>query len=106
MVDDPNPPERPRSEPEIIPPDRTRREPPSGSGWTGGWPPYGYARTRSTERIFVTRVGPVGLALVLLVIAFIAAVVLLTLLGAVLIWLPVIAVLAIVAAVAGLFRRR
>jgi hypothetical protein len=94
----PNEPERPRVEPEILPPERSGRN-------TGGdgWPPYGY-RTGS-QRIFVTRIGPFGFALVMLVVGLFAAVLLLLLIGTALIWLPFVAAILIVGAVAGVLRR-
>jgi hypothetical protein len=93
-------PERPRSEPEIIPPghDRPRRD--------SSWPPnYGYNERRSTHRIYVGRIGPLGFALFMLIAALFGGVLLLALIGAALIWLPVLLVLAVIAAVAGLIRR-
>jgi hypothetical protein len=94
MTDDSTPPERPRVEPEIIPPDRGGRQPdwrrsPWGSG--GG--------IRGTQRIYVGRIGPFGVALLILAIAAIAAIILIAVLGAVLIWIPVVAVLVLIAAV-------
>jgi len=100
MVDDRNRPEQPRAEPEIIPPTVGRE-----SGRQPGWPPYGFTRSRATHRVFVTRIGPLGAALLLLGVAFMAAVLLLTLLGAVLIWLPIVILIAVIAAFAGLLRR-
>ena len=93
-----NEPERPRVEPEILPPDRSGRN-------TGGdgWPPRGYGT--GPQRIFVTRIGPFGFALAMLVIGLFAAVLLLLLIGTALIWLPLVAAILIVGAVAGLLRR-
>jgi hypothetical protein len=94
-----NEPERPRVEPEIIPPDR------SGRGRGDDWPPpYGYT-ARGTQRVYVRRIGPVGFALLLLVVGLLAGVMLLVLIGAALIWIPVVAVLVIIAAISGLLRR-
>jgi len=53
-------PERPRVEPEIIPPDRAHRQ-----GWP---PPDGYAQARGAHRVYVTRIGPFGFALMMLAI--------------------------------------
>jgi hypothetical protein len=92
-----NEPERPRVEPEIIPPDRSGR----GDEWP---PPYGYS-ARGTQRIYVRRIGPIGFALLLLVVGLLAGVMLLVLIGAALIWIPVVAVLVIIAAISGLLRR-
>jgi hypothetical protein len=92
-------PERPRHEPEIIPPDRD-------SGRSSAWPPsHGYDQRRS-QRIYVTRIGPLGFALLMLIVGLFAGVLLLALIGAALIWIPVAAVLLIVAAIAGVLRRR
>jgi hypothetical protein len=97
MAKNPNQPERPRVEPEILPPDRG-----SGRGWPP--PPYGYTG-QSTHRIYVSRIGPFGFALLLLVIGLLSGVLLLVLVGAALIWIPVVAVLVIIAAISGLLRR-
>jgi hypothetical protein len=102
MADNPNKPERPRAEPEIIPPDRS-----GGAGGRGSaWPPPPFGTTaRGTHRIYIGRIGPVGFALFLLMIGLLAAVMLFVLIGAALIWIPVVAVLLAVAAIGGLFRR-
>ena len=97
MTDDRNQPERPRVEPEIIPPDRGGRQSP--------WAPYEFAQTRGTSRIYVTRLGPFGIALIMLAIAAIAAIFLIALLGAFLIWIPIIAVVLIAGALLRLLRR-
>jgi hypothetical protein len=97
MADDRNQPEQPRSEPEIIPPDRTGRHSP--------WNPYGFADTRGTQRIYVGRIGPVGIALLLLAIAAVATIVMIAILGAVLIWIPIAAIVLIAGALLRLLRR-
>ena len=93
-------PERPRREPEIIPP---------GNDWRSRdsrWPPsYGFNEHRSTHRIYVSRIGPLGFALLLLMMALFGGVFLLALIGAALIWFPVLLVFALMAAIAGLIRR-
>src|SRR5215472_4318982 len=98
MADKKDQPERPRREPEIIPP---------GKDWPGRkppWPPnYGYSANRS--RIYVGRIGPLGFALLVLMVALFGGVFLLALIGAVLIWFPVLLVLVVIAAIAGLIRR-
>lgn len=94
-------PEHPRVEPEIIPPDRgTPRTDWRGSPWGGA-----FGGARATQRIYVTRLGPFGVALLMLAIAAIVAIVLIALLGAVLIWIPVVAVLIVVAALSRFLRR-
>ena len=93
-------PERPRREPEIIPPVKDRPE------RNSAWPPnYGYSQTRSTHRIYVSRIGPLGFALFMLIAVLCGGVLLLALIGAALIWFPVLLVFALIAAVAGLIRR-
>jgi hypothetical protein len=96
MVEDRNVPERPRVEPEIIPPDRTQSARRSAA----------FAETGGVHRVYVTRIGPFGGALLMLVIALLAAVALLLFFGALLIWVPVVALVLIIGAIAGLFRSR
>jgi hypothetical protein len=95
-MDDGKAPERPRVEPEIIPPDRTRsaRRDPS------------YVEMDGTHRVYVTRIGPLGGALLMLAIAVFVAVGGLLLFGALLIWLPLVALILIIGAIAALFRPR
>jgi hypothetical protein len=102
MTDDRNRPERPRVEPEIIPPGQAGRR----YGWQQSpWPADMYPRSGGTQRIFVARMGPFGIALVILAVAAILAVVLIAILGAMLLWIPVVAVLVIVAAMFRFLRR-
>jgi hypothetical protein len=96
MSDDSNQPERPRVEPEIIPPGQGR----GSYDWRQSpWRNDGYAQAHGSHRIYVTRMGPFGIALLILAIAAIAAIILIAIVGAVLIWIPVVAVLVIVAAI-------
>jgi len=99
MANNPNEPERPRVEPEIIPPNR------GGAGRRGPPPPYGFTEMHGTHRVYVSRIGPFGFALIMLVVGLLAAVMLLILIGTALIWIPVVAVLVILAAISGLLRR-
>jgi hypothetical protein len=72
--------EKPRSEPEIIPPGRqqdTRRE-------------RIFTDARSTERIYVARIRPFGVILAMLMVVVLSAVALALLLGALLISLPLV----------------
>jgi hypothetical protein len=75
--------ERPRAEPEIIPPGAPLR---SGrfDGFDGS--PF-------NQRIFVAKVGPFGVVLVALAIVAIITILLVLLLGALLFWIPVIGVI-------------
>ncbi len=91
---------RPRVEPEIIPPghpDARRGARMSADG-------------RSTQRIYVARVGPFGLAMAVLAVAIIAALALLLVLGAFVILVPlaglVLAAAVIFSMFRGSFRRR
>jgi hypothetical protein len=93
-------PEQPRQEPEIIPP---------GKDWPSrdsAWPPNsGFDGRRSTHRIYVGRIGPLGFALFVLIAALFGGLLLLALIGAALIWFPVLLVFLVIAALAGLIRR-
>lgn len=105
MAYDPNQPERPRAEPEILPPDRDggradwRRAP------NTPWRRSGFDEIHGTHRVYVGRVGPFGIALLLLAIAAVIAVIMIAVLGAVLIWIPVIAGAVVLGALFRLFRR-
>lgn len=101
-----NEPERPRSEPEIIPPDHSRGPNDRGpSDRSQSWTSYGFTQTRGSHRVYVSRIGPFGFALIMLVVGFLVAILLLILIGAALIWIPVVAVFVVIAAISGLLRR-
>ena len=73
-------------EPEIIPPARSRRDP----DWQNDvWAPY----ASSAGRLYVARLGPLGLALLMLIVGIVIAVIMLAVVGAILIWVPVLALL-------------
>ena len=85
-------PERPRLEPEIIPPAHSRREP----GWQHDvWEPG----------IYVARFGTFGLAMLMLIVGFLAAVILLAVVGAILVWIPILALLVGAGVIYRLLRR-
>ena len=94
-------PERPRAEPEIIPPGNES----TPRGWTD-------ARTSfaGTQRIYVARTGSFGVAMFALAVAALAVLGLLLVLGVFVILLPLAGLLLAVAVAAGLlrgwFRRR
>jgi hypothetical protein len=93
-------PERPRREPEIIPPGN------DSPGRDSRWPPsHGFNERRSTHRVYVGRIGPLGFVLLLLMLALFGGVFVLALIGAALIWFPVLLLFAVIAAIAGLIRR-
>ena len=99
MTDKPMPPERPKVEPEIIPPG-ARGPQPRGAAWMWTSSDRGYGRTMRIE----TR-GALTLFTALLMLGLSAAVVLVLLLGLVLLWIPVS--IAIAAAILwSLLRRR
>ena len=99
-MQEPSPPERPRAEPEIIPPDRTGRE----YAWRRReWRPYGY--TNGTHRIYVGGIGPLGIAILILLLGVVIAVGLLAIIGAVLFWIPVLVLLVAAGALFRFLRR-
>ena len=90
--------DRPRFEPEVIPPGDARAR----------WDDTFGGRTRS--RVYVARIGPAGFFAAMLAIAFLAAVILVLLLGAFLIWIPIAGLLLAAAILSswwrGVFRSR
>ena len=98
MSNDFEPPRRRPVEPEIIPPGK----------------PHSFSRPQNrvyvsagtSHRIYISPLGPIGVALILLVLGLIAAVFLLVLVGAVLIWIPLLAGLVVAGAVARRLLRR
>jgi hypothetical protein len=98
VTDDRSAPERPRSEPEIIPPDRN---PGRSASRRSAFPDFG-----GTQRVYVTRVGPFGGILLLLALFVLAAVALLLVLGALIIWIPLLGLILLVAALSGFLRLR
>jgi len=106
MTQDSSEPERPRLEPEIIPPEQWR----SQSGWRRSpgdtaWGAYAARQAGARHHVFVTRLGPFGVALLFLMLTALVVVGFLAVLGAVLIWIPAVALLVLVAAVLRFFRR-
>lgn len=103
MASGANRPERPRLEPEIIPPGLGR------AGWGDQrWP----NETRSfgsesgiTYRIHIARLGPVAIAMLLLLMGVIGVAILLTVVGAMLVWIPLVGLLVGAGALYRLLRR-
>ena len=90
------------TEPEIIPPgqeptDWPRQKP-------DPWASFHVYGT-GTRRIYVRRIGPVGILLLAALIGTIAALVFVVMVGAFLIWIPVAVLLFVAAIVGGLMRR-
>lgn len=100
MTNDRNQPERPRVvEPEIIPPGEHR------SDWRNSpWSDDVYGQTRGRQRIYVSRIGPFSMALLMLAIAAIVAIVIVAALGLVLFWLPIVVLIVVAAALFRLLR--
>lgn len=98
MPTNPQEPERPRTEPEIIPPGQRG---PDG----GRYPPYGFRETQGMHRVYVGRIGPFGFALMMLVAGLLAAIFLLLLIGTALLWIPIVAAVIVIAAISGVLRR-
>jgi hypothetical protein len=91
-------PEFPRSEPEIIPPERGRTQAyRSGSEWFS-------AGERGTNRVFVARIGPWSILGIVLVIGLVAGAALAILLGTLLIALPIIGLLIAAAMISNALR--
>lgn len=80
--------ERPRAEPEIIPPGH-----PDASRDGMGTPSEGLFGTRYGGRIYVAKVGPWGLIVLAALALLVVAAVVIFLIGALLIWVPIVAVL-------------
>jgi hypothetical protein len=89
--------ETPRSDPEIIPPGHVDER----SAGTA----QAYFQVHGTQRVYVGKLGPLGIILLALLIAGLTAVVLVVLLGALLIWIPVVALLVAAGVISGLLRR-
>src|SRR5262249_37748588 len=89
-------PERPRAEPEIIPPDDR------GARVWGDWrTSFDGERTR---RVFVARVGPLGFGIVALAVSTLAALLFLLVLGAFVVLIPIVGLLVVAAVIASLLR--
>jgi hypothetical protein len=89
------PPEKPRVEPEIIPPDYRARPAGNRPDWIRG---------SATQRIYVARLGPFSAGLLMLGIGLAAAMAVLLLLGVFLILIPIAGLLLAVAVIAALTR--
>ncbi|HYW60253.1 MAG TPA: hypothetical protein VE909_06990 [Xanthobacteraceae bacterium] len=88
------------TEPEIIPPGQEPRD----------WKherrdPWASFDVHGARRIYVRRIGPVGIMLMAALIGTIAALVFVVAVGAFLIWIPVAVLLFVAAIVGGLMRR-
>jgi hypothetical protein len=86
MADDE--PERPRSEPEIIPPDRVHEDEMRRA--TGMW---AYRGAGGYQRVYVTRIGPFGMFLLALAGGALSILLLVFFIGAFLLWIPIVGLL-------------
>jgi hypothetical protein len=91
--------ERPRSEPEIIPPDRGDRQSRSSAAGIRVFLDGGGIR-----HIYVARLGPLGMVLLALMIGILLAITLILVLGAFLIWIPLVGLLVAAAIISSLLR--
>ena len=91
--------EKPRSEPEIIPPDRGDRQSRSSEAGIRVFLNEGGVR-----HIYVARLGPLGMAVLALMIGILLAITLVFVLGAFLIWIPLIGLLVAAAIISSLLR--
>jgi hypothetical protein len=91
--------EKPRAEPEIIPPDRGDRQLRSGAAGIRVFLSGGGGRY-----IYVARLGPLGMVVLALMIGILFAITLVLVLGAFLIWIPLVGLLVAAAIVSSLLR--
>jgi hypothetical protein len=96
------PPRRQPTEPEIIPPGQEPAD--LRGGRPDPWTHFSVHGT-GTHRVYVRRIGPVGILLVAALIGTLAALVFVMLIGAFFIAIPVAALLLVAAIVGGLMRR-
>jgi uncharacterized membrane protein len=95
-------PERPRAEPEIIPPDRIAEEELRRAARLRGY--ESYEQKTGYQRIYIGRIGPFGMALAALIAAALAIVVVALLVGAFLIAIPIAALVVAGVVIAGWLR--
>lgn len=88
--------EEPRSEPEIIPPSRAHSS--DRTVWAS-------ASVRGRRRVYVARLGPFTIIILMIAIALFAALLVLLLIGAFVIWIPLVILLVVAAAVSAWWRR-
>ena len=89
------------TEPEIIPPGQEPTDWPRGQ--RDPWASFHVHGTGT--RVYVRRIGPIGILLLAALIGTIAALIFVVLVGAFLIWIPIAVLLFVAAIVGGLMRR-
>jgi hypothetical protein len=91
--------EKPRAEPEIIPPDRgDRRSRSSEAGIRV------FLGSGGVRHIYVTRLGPLAMVALALMVGILLAITLVLVLGVFLIWIPLVGLLVAAAITSGLLR--
>ena len=90
---------KPRSEPEIIPPDHAERRTAQGRPQTRV-----FIDAHGTERVYVAKLGPLGIILAILTTCLLSTVMLILLFGAFLIWMPLVVFFIACAIISGLLR--
>jgi hypothetical protein len=93
-------PERPRVEPEIIPPGRERKTPRDAADY--GW---SFEQREGVQRIYIARPGPFSIILGLLILGFVAALVFVVLAGIVVLWVPILIGMILLALASAAIRR-
>ena len=91
--------EKPRSDPEIIPKDHADRRTAQGTPRTRL-----FIDAHGTERIYVTKLGPLGVILAVLTTGILSAVMLILLFATFLIWVPLVIFFIVGAIISGLLR--
>lgn len=91
--------EKRHSEPEIIPPDHVERRTAQGT-----WRTRVFIDTHGTERVYVAKLGPLGIILAVLTTCILSAVMLILLFASFLIWMPLVAFFIAGAIISGLVR--
>src|SRR5258708_15008415 len=91
--------ERPRSEPEIIPPDRGDRQSRSSAAGIRV-----FLDGSGVRHIYVARLGPLGMVMLALIVGVLFAITLVLVLGAFLVWIPLVGLLVAAAIISGLLR--
>jgi hypothetical protein len=89
--------DKPRSEPEIIPPDRAGRR-------TAQQRARVFIDAHGAKRVYVAKLGPLGIILAVLTTGILAAVMLILLFATFLIWVPLVILFIVGAIIAGLLQ--
>ena len=91
--------EKPRAEPEIIPPDRADRQSRSSAAGIRM-----FLDGDGVRQIYVARLGPLGMVALALTFGVLFAILLVLVLGVFLVWIPLVGLLVAAAVISGLLR--